>query len=103
MLKSQDKFPINWLRLERTLTTVMESEAYITFEEVEELGREFDVGKHLAGAIESLLQQNVVIHFRGDEKLYNLVVLAPHWLVQLFTRIITVPPIHTHSPNLAEL
>ena len=103
ILKAQDKFPINWLRLERGLVTVMESERYITWQDVEELGRESGVNENLAAAVESLHQQNVVVHFRDDEKARNLVVLDPQWLVKLFTSIITIPPTHKQSPKRAEL
>ena len=94
ILKAQDETPINWLRLERALSTVIESEKqpYIKFEKVREIGEVCEVVDKFSDAMKSFNEESIVVHFEGDKAENDLVVLDPSWLVELFTKIITVPP-----------
>ena len=94
ILKAQDETPINWLKLERALSTVIESEKqpYITHEKVREIGEVCEVVDKFSDAMKSFNEESIVVHFEGDKAENDLVVLDPSWLVELFTKIITVPP-----------
>ena len=102
ILRTQGKIPINWLKLERGLATVMESKPYITYKDVEKLGKESQVVERLPEAIKTLHQQNVVFHFPDDEKARSLVVLDPQWLIKLFTSVINVPPSYEQASTHAK-
>ena len=94
ILKAQEETPINWLKFERALSTVIESEKqpYITLEKARELAEVCEVDDKFSDAMKSFHEENIVVRFEGDQPESDLVVLDPSWLVKLFTEVITVPP-----------
>ena len=105
ILKAQDETPINWLKLERALSTVIESEKqpYITLEKVREIGKVCEVVDKFIDAMKSFNEESIVVHFEGNQTESDLVVLDPSWLVKLFTKVITVPPAEDSSGNRAAI
>ena len=101
ILKAQEETPINWLRLERALSTVIESgkRPYITHKKARELGEDCEVVDKFSDAMKCFNEESIVVHFESDQADSNLVVLDPSWLVKLFTKVITVPPSRDCSGN----
>ena len=100
ILRKKNEIPINWLRLEMYLAFIMKSKPYITYEELEELGKSVRVNETLPQAVRFLHEQNVVFHFPDSGSASSLVVLNLEWLMKTFTSVINVPPNSEKSPNI---
>ena len=94
ILKAQEKIPTNWIKLERAFTAVQESRncAYITLEEAKEVGRLCEVNETFSEAMKCLHEKHVVVHYQSHQPESNLVVINPHWLMELFTKVTALPP-----------
>ena len=98
LLKEQEKSPVNWLVLERLLDTkrleaTKRDCPYITLDEAKELGEQCMVqDTSFNEAMKFFHEENIVVHFQGNPRLCELVVLDPAWLVKLFTAVLGVAP-----------
>ena len=97
LLKEQEKTPVSWLMLERALDVrrkELEDLEYcpcIELDEARNLDKEFSkVKEKFDEAMKFLHQESIVVHFSDNVALSNLVVLDSNWLVQLFTKVLTV-------------
>ena len=91
ILRSQDRIPITWLKVDRGFSALAKSTPYITLEEAQRVLAESELNDDFVKAVECLHQQNVIVHFNEDEQANDLVVLDPNWLVQCLSKVITVP------------
>ena len=89
-MRSQDRIPITWLKLERGFSVCAKLDPYITWKDAQLVGAESEVDDFVA-AVECLHQQNVIVHFNKDSQTSNLIVLDPNWLVKCLSKVITVP------------
>ena len=93
ILKAQEETPMKWLRLERAFGIERRrGNPYITLERAREIGKQCKVIENFSAAINYLHEQNIIVHFDGNQPEKNLVVLDPRWLVKLLTKVLTVPP-----------
>ena len=96
LLKEQEKTPVSWLMLERALDVRRKEEGlkycpYIELDEARNLDKEYSkVNGKFDEAMKFLHQESIVVHFSDNGTLSNLVVLDANWLVQLFTKVLTV-------------
>ena len=96
LLKKQQKTPVRWLMLERVLDVRRKEEdlkyrPYIELDEARNLDKEFSsVNENFEEAMKFLHQESIVVRFSANAALSNLVVLDANWLVQLFTKVLTI-------------
>jgi hypothetical protein len=87
ILEQQLPMPVRWLRLEVELGDKMkEGLKHITLKECHEVAK-FCKVKDVDSALDFLHNQGIIVHHKKSQ----VVVLDPPWLMNLFTKIITVP------------
>ena len=87
VLNHEILMPLKWLNFEVALSRKLSPDCkYISVDEAKQVAEACDVGK-FEQAIKFLHRQGVVVHHSGSSK----VVLDPHWLMNLFTKVISMP------------
>ena len=99
ILEQQPPMPVRWLRLEVELGNEMVNERsmYITLEKCHEVAKLCNVD-NVDSALDFLHNQGIIVHHRESP----VVVLDPCWLMNLFTKIITVPEEQKMIPKDAQ-
>ena len=90
----QRTIPIKWLRFEEALKSKTENgQPFISLDEARRIARD-ECGISDEEQFETLLiflhDQRILINFHDTEKLKDLVILDPQWLIDLFRKVITV-------------
>ena len=87
ILNQEILIPVKWLNFEVSLSRKLSPDCkYIPVDEAKREAEACDVGE-FDQAIEFLHRQGVVVHHSGSSK----VVLDPHWLMNRFTKVISMP------------
>jgi GTPase SAR1 family protein len=87
VLNQEILMPVKWLNFEVALSRKLSPDCkYIPVDEAKRKAEACDVGK-FDQAIKFLHRQGVVVHHSGSSK----VVLDPHWLMNRFTKVISMP------------
>ena len=87
VLNQEILMPVKWLDFEAALSRKLSPDCkYIPIDEARRKAEACDVGE-FDHAIKFLHRQGVVVHHSGSSK----VVLDPHWLMNRFTKVISMP------------
>ncbi|CAB4022353.1 Hypothetical predicted protein [Paramuricea clavata] len=87
VLNQEILMPVKWLNFEVALSQKLSPDCkYIPFDEAKRVAQACGVGE-FDQAITFLHRQGVVVHHSGSSK----VVLDPHWLMNRFTKVISMP------------
>jgi hypothetical protein len=87
VLNQEILMPVKWLNFEAALSQKLSPDCkYIPVDEAKQIAEACGVGE-FNHAIKFLHRQGVVVHHSGSSK----VVLDPHWLMNLFTKVISMP------------
>ena len=90
----KEAIPINWLKFEKALeVTVKEGQKWISLEMAKQIATDvcrIKDDQEFLTLLNFLHDQRILIHFDDTPLLNNMVVLDPQWLVDVFTKVITV-------------
>ena len=90
----QQTIPIRWLRFEEVMKSKIEnSQPFISLDEARRIARDkcgIDDEEQFETLLLFLHDQRILINFHDTEKLKDLVILDPQWLIDLFRKVITV-------------
>ena len=98
----KELIPVEWLKYERALhITEKDGHKWISLESAKQIASEVcqivDDQEFLA-LLNFLHDQRIIIHFDDTPELCKFVVLDPQWLIDVFSRVITVQPyVHKDS------
>ena len=95
ILECQGAMPVRWLQLEAALGEMLIDEGlkHITIEDCRGVAESCDV-VNIEAAITFLHHQGIIVHHSESK----VVVLDPPWLMNLFTKVITIPDVEHCLP-----
>ena len=91
----KEPIPIRWLNYEKKLQAKKKLKEWIDLHEAKRIASEecnIVDGKEFRTALNFLHDKRILIHFSDTPELDKLVVLDPRWLVDVFKKVITIPP-----------
>ena len=92
----KEVIPIKWLRFEKALREmVKDGTKWIHVENAKRIALEvcgISIEEQFLTMLNLLHDQRVLIHFDDTPELYKIVILDPQWLVDVFKKVITIPP-----------
>ena len=104
LLQMREPIPIKWLTFEEKLKQEKKGNPYIDLEEAKTIARDkcrINDDQQFFTMLNFLHDQRILIHFDDPPELKDLVILDPHWLIDLFRKVITVKP-HTGDMDYRE-
>ena len=92
----KEVIPIKWLRFEKALREmVKDGTKWIHVENAKRIALEvcgISIEEQFLTMLNLLHDQRVLIHFDDTPELNKIVILDPQWLVDVFKKVITIPP-----------
>ena len=92
----KEVIPIKWLRFEKALREMAkDGTKWIHVENVKRIALEvcgISIEEQFLTMLNLLHDQRVLIHFDDTPELDKIVILDPQWLVDVFKKVITIPP-----------
>jgi len=99
--------PIKWLKYEKVLQIAKkEGHKWLSLEGAKQIASEvckIDDNQEFLTLLNFLHDQRILIHFDDAPVLNNLVVLDPQWLIDVFKKVITIPPYDHKEREFKEL
>ena len=102
----KEPIPIKWLNYERKLQAKRELKKWIDVHEAKKIASEecnIVDEKDFRPVLDFLHDKRILIHFSDTPELDKLVVLDPQWLVDVFKKVITIPPYDSKEKEFEEL
>ena len=102
----KEPIPIRWLNYERILQAKRKLKEWIDLHEAKRIASEecnIVDDKEFRTALNFLHDKRILIHFSDTPALEKLVVLNPQWLVDVFKKVITIPPYESEENEFEEL
>ena len=102
----KEPIPIKWLNYERKLQAKRGLKKWIDLREAKRIAfEECNVvdDEELRTALTFLHDKRILIHFSDTPELDKLVILDPQWLVDVFKKVITIPPYDSKEKGFEEL
>ena len=92
----KEVIPIKWLKFEKAVKEMVEQERkWIYVEDAKRIALEvcgISTEEHFLTMLNLLHDQRILIHFDDTPELNKIVILDPQWLVDVFKKVITIPP-----------
>ena len=96
LLQLKEVIPIKWLRFEKALRKmVKDGIKWVHVENAKIIARKIcgiSIEEQFLTMLNLLHDQRVLIHFDDTPELDKVVILDPQWLVDVFKKVITIPP-----------
>ena len=103
----KEPIPIRWLNYERKLQAKSKlGEKWIDLQEAKRIASEecnIVDDRAFRTVLDFLYDKRILIHFSDTPELDKLVVLDPQWLVDVFKKVITIPPYDSKEKEFQEL
>ena len=102
----KEPIPIKWLNYERKLQAKRKLKKWIDLHEAKRIASEecnIVDEKDFRTVLDFLHDKRILIHFSDTPKLGKLVVLDPQWLVDVFKKVITIPPYDSKENEFEKL
>ena len=102
----REPIPIRWLNYEWKLQAKKKLKEWIDLHEAKRIASEecnIVDGKEFRTVLNFLHDKRILIHFSDTPELDRLVVLDPRWLVDVFKKVITIPPYDSKEKEFKQL
>ena len=102
----KEPIPIRWLNYEKKLQAKKKIKEWIDLHEAKRIASEecnIVDDKEFRTALNFLHDKRILIHFSDTPELDKLVVLDPQWLVDVFKKVITIPPYDSKEKEFKQL